>query len=94
METLKKHRERLFKKVIPRKTAVYIDDGEYKGCEGIAIDKKSVVETGNSYFTILVVLNHNKKAVEVGGDNFVIINYSDYEKTERDYRYKDSLRKY
>jgi len=88
METLKKHRERLFKKIIPRKTDVFIDDGKYKGREGIVIDKKSVIETGNGYFTVLVVLSDNKKAVEVGGDNIEIIGYCDYQKTERDYRYK------
>jgi len=89
METLKKHRERLYKRIIPCKTKILIDGGAYKGREGIIQHKIHLREKGNGYFRVFVELLDDGKGVEIGGDNIEILEYSDYKpRYHQDYEIK------
>lgn len=49
---------------------------------------KTDVFIDDGKYTVFVILDDNKKGVEVGGDNIEIIGYSDYMTSAKDYRYK------
>jgi hypothetical protein len=73
MNTLKKHRGRLYNKLEPQKTYVRIDDGKYNGNKGIVWTKTNPFKTKTGYFSVTVLLE-NDELVEVGGDDIDIIS--------------------
>lgn len=76
MKTLKKHRLRLYSKIVPEKTYIMIDDGKYASNKGIVISKTNGYKTNNGYFTVDVLLE-NDDIVNIGGDNIEIIKVVD-----------------